>query len=275
MNSSPERSAPPERSWRKLTGPLHAETLVLDSPTDSPPLILLHGFTQTRRSWDPFLEALIHRQGLTQPVIRVDLPGHGGSSGVDADLVTTADLVVETCGAGVYCGYSMGGRVALHIAIGHHTAVERLITIGATPGIVDVEERRLRRIDDDERATTIERIGVEAFLEHWLSQPMFAALPHNDADIKERNSNSVSGLASSLRRAGTGTQEPLWSKLAELDMPILLLAGEHDTKFAQIADRMATAIGSTASSRRVDNAGHSAHLENPDRVAEMIHSFCT
>lgn len=263
------------RKWRALEGPLHAETLEPRSSVTSAPLILLHGFTQTRRSWDPFLDALDLIGRFDHPVIRVDLPGHGGSRDVVADLPTTADLVVETCGPGIYCGYSMGGRVALHVALRHPHSVERLITIGATPGIADDEERRRRKVSDDDLADTVESIGVDAFLERWLAQPMFAALPRDESDLDERRTNSAAGLASSLRHAGTGTQVALWSRLSELSMPVLLLAGQRDLKFSETAEQMAGAIGPNARSHQVDEAGHSAHLENPTRVAELIADFCS
>jgi len=260
------------RDWTKLSGPLHAE-IAVDDESASPPLILLHGFTQTCRSWDPFLDALETRHGRLPTIVRVDLPGHGGSGDVSADLPTTADLVVETCGSGIYCGYSMGGRVALHIAVRHPHAVRALVTIGATAGIPDVDERSRRRSADDDLAATIERIGTSAFIDQWLAQDMFSGLPKSDVDLAQRQSNTASGLASSLRLAGTGTQESLWSFLRDLSMPTLFLAGVNDQKFSAIADDMAAAVGETARSERIRNSGHSAQLENPMGTANAISSF--
>jgi 2-succinyl-6-hydroxy-2,4-cyclohexadiene-1-carboxylate synthase len=265
----PERSP---RNWTILPGPLHAEILSNVEST-SPALILLHGFTQTCRSWDSFLDALELRDGSLPTIIRVDLPGHGGSRGVVADLPQTADLAAETCGPGVYCGYSMGGRVALHIAVQHPHAVRALITIGATAGITDEGERSRRRTADDELATTIEHIGTKAFIDQWLAQAMFSGLPKSDDDLAQRYANSSSGLAMSLRHAGTGTQESLWPRLPRLDMPVLFLAGAMDHKFSAIADEMAVVVGSRASSERIPDSGHSTHLENPARTADAISSF--
>lgn len=260
------------RDWTKLPGPLHGEITVNDQSA-SPPLILLHGFTQTCRSWDPFLESLATRHGTLPTIVRVDLPGHGGSGDVSADLPTTADLVVETCGSGLYCGYSMGGRVALHIAVQHPHVVRALITIGATAGILDVSERNHRRSADDDLADTIESIGTTAFIDQWLAQDMFSGLPKSDTDLAQRQSNSASGLAASLRLAGTGTQEPLWSFLHDLTMPTLFLAGANDQKFSAVADAMAHAVGREARSEHIPDSGHSAHLENPIRTADAISSF--
>lgn len=261
------------RDWKRLPGPLFAE--IFEGATNRPttPLVLLHGFTQTRRSWDPFLDVFDAYSSEHRTVIRVDLPGHGGSHDIAADLVTTADLVVETCGPAVYCGYSMGGRVALHAALRHPGGVHALITIGATPGIADPDERRQRRDSDEVLADRIEEVGTESFIEEWLAQPMFAGLPRTKVDLAERHSNPATSLAMSLRLSGTGTQEPLWSRLHELEMPVLLLAGARDLKFLDIADRMANVIGTNARSLQVPEAGHTAHLEQPALVSEMIDTF--
>ena len=261
-----------QRNWTGLSGPLHAEVAINEGSV-SPPLILLHGFTQTCRSWDPFLEAFESRHGTLPTIVRVDLPGHGGSGDVSADLPTTADLVVETCGSGIYCGYSMGGRVALHIAVQHPHVVRALITVGATAGILDVSERNRRRSADDDLADTIERIGTAAFIDQWLAQEMFSGLPKSDTDLAQRQSNSASGLATSLRLAGTGTQESLWTRLGDFTMPTLFLAGANDQKFSDVADAMAHAVGRASRSEHIPDSGHSAHLENPIGTADAICSF--
>lgn len=260
---------PPAESdvWSVLPGPLYAEQRVGDDPNLSP-LILLHGFTQTSRSWDPILPHL----GSTRSIIRVDLPGHGLSAHADADLNRTATLVAKTCGRGTVVGYSMGGRVALHIGLDHPASCDRLILIGATPGIVDADERNERRRQDDLLADRIERDGVPAFLEDWLANPLFAGLPKSSADLDDRLRNSADGLSASLRHCGTGTQTPLWSRLATLDMPVTVIAGARDDKFAGIGRDMVATIGARATLHLVERAGHSAHLEQPAAVAAIIAS---
>lgn len=257
------KSAP----WTALAGPLHAEqrrASIADS--DHLPLIVLHGFTQTSRSWDRLIEFLEPQW----PVIRVDLPGHGQSNFADADLWNIADLVSTTCGRGIYLGYSMGGRVALHVALRHPHLVSQLVMIGATPGIVDDIERTERRRADDELASSIESDGVPAFIDHWLANPMFAGLPDNPTDIADRKRNTATGLANSLRHAGTGTQEPLWNQLETLQMPVTIIVGDEDPKFTAIGKEMAATIGPNASLFLIAGSGHTAHLEQPAAVARVI-----
>jgi len=168
-----------------------------------------------------------------------------------------------------YVGYSMGGRLCLHVALSSPHLVDRLVLISATPGIEDARERDERRVADEALADEIERIGVDAFLERWLSQPLFSRLDPSDGDIEVRLTNTAPGLASSLRLAGTGTQEPLWARLGELAMPVLIVAGEHDAKFSAIGRRMADAI-SDASFVLIEGAGHAAHLERPEQTCAAI-----
>lgn len=237
---------------------------------DGPRIVLVHGFTQTARCWGAFAD---HLAAAHYRLIAVDAPGHGRSADVAVDFETGAALLGDTCGRAVYVGYSMGGRYALRLALDRPELVRALVLIGASPGIEDPDERAARRAEDEQRAAHIERVGVAAFLDEWLRQPLFATLPAEAAHRDERLRNTASGLASSLRLAGTGAMEPLWSRLATVRMPVLLVTGEHDAKFVSIAERMVHAMDPHAWSVVVSDAGHSVHLEQPDVTAEVVTSW--
>jgi pimeloyl-ACP methyl ester carboxylesterase len=147
------------------------------------------------------------------------------------------------------------------------------VLIGATPGIVDDGERDRRRAADAQLARRLLQIGVDAFLDEWLSGPLFASLGPAAACRDERASNTAAGLAASLERCGTGTQAPLWDRLPELDMPVLALAGATDERFAAIGARMVERIGANAGLALVDGAGHAAHLERPEVTAHLVLSW--
>ena len=203
----------------------------------------------------------------------VDAPGHGRSSDLAADLPTGAALLGQVGGKAAYVGYSMGGRLALHLALARPDLVGGLVLIGATAGIEDAAERATRRAADDTLAAELERDGLDVFLERWLAQPLFASLPTEAADLEDRRRNTAAGLASSLRLAGTGTQAPLWDRLDALTMPVLVLAGERDEKFAAIGRRMADAIGASATFAVVPGAGHACHLEQPDEFLRVLRGW--
>jgi 2-succinyl-6-hydroxy-2,4-cyclohexadiene-1-carboxylate synthase len=222
-------------------------------------LVVVHGFTQTGRSWLPVVRPLLDGH----QVVLVDAPGHGDSADVRADLARGGDLLTATAGAGTYVGYSMGGRLCLHAALAHPHLVERLVLVSASPGLADDADRAARRTADDLLATQLEQNGLEPFLERWLAQPLFATLPAQARGLDERRRNTAAGLAASLRVAGTGTQRELWSRLHELRMPVLLVTGALDRKFTAIAAEMAGAIGERATVRVIPRTGHAVPWERP------------
>ena len=245
-----------------------------------PAVVLLHGFTQTGRCWGPVGDDLAR----DHETIALDAPGHGGSGDVRADLPAAARLALEaaneaTGGApAVWLGYSMGARLALHVALAAPEAVAALVLVGGTPGLEDAAARAERRAADADLAAALRRDGVDAFLERWLALPLFAGLPPWARFDDERRRNTAEGLASSLELAGTGSQADLWPRLPELvepgpALPVLAVAGADDTKFSAIAERMATAIGPAATARLVPGAGHAAHLERPSTFLTVVRSW--
>jgi 2-succinyl-6-hydroxy-2,4-cyclohexadiene-1-carboxylate synthase len=234
-------------------------------------VVLLHGFTQSGRSWGPIADVLAGSYRVTT----IDAPGHGQSAAVEADLERGADLLVDAApNPAAWIGYSMGGRFALHVALRHPQAVTRLVLVSATAGIEDDQERAERRQSDAALAERVEREGLERFVSWWVSQPMFATLPVDGAGIASRLGGSAAGLASSLRLAGTGSQTPLWNQLPALaGRPTLIIAGERDEKYAAIAARLGDAIGASARLHVLPGAGHAGHLEQPDRFLEVVTAF--
>jgi 2-succinyl-6-hydroxy-2,4-cyclohexadiene-1-carboxylate synthase len=173
----------------------------------------------------------------------------------------------------VYCGYSLGGRLCLRLALDRPDLVRALVLVGASPGIADPAVRAERRAADEALAGRIEHEGVAAFLDRWLAGPLFATLPAQAAGRADRLANTAEGLAYALRRLGTGAQEPLWDRLRALRPPTLLVAGALDGKFAAIAGQMAAAIGPHARVALVQGAGHAVHLERPAELAALMQEF--
>jgi len=231
-------------------------------------LVVLHGFTQTHHHSRRLALDLAARAPFST-VTLPDLPGHGLSAADRADFTTTAAALPTRCGPGTYVGYSMGGRFALAAAIERPDLVRRLILIGATAGLDDAADRHDRRALDDERADRVQRIGVDAFLDEWLTAPMFARLPDDPAGLDARRRNSPDGLAHSLRTCGTGSQPSLWSRLHEITAPVLVLAGSSDQKFSEIGRRLADEIVHAQFSV-IDEAGHAAHIEQPETTATVM-----
>ena len=229
-------------------------------------IVLIHGFAQNRNCWGPLAMDL----ATDHEVVRIDAPGHGKSSGFHAGLRTGARLIADQGGHATYLGYSRGARFALHVAVANPELVERLVLIGGTGGIDDADARAERKRNDEIMAARLEREGLDLFLDAWLAQPLFAGLSDATQFRDARRENTIDGLAESLRQAGTGSQDPLWSRLASLAMPVLVVAGKNDAKFAAEGERLQQCIGANATLELIPDAGHAAHLEQPERFGAVL-----
>lgn len=232
-------------------------------------VLLLHGFTHTGASWEPVVAAL----GESYRALTPDIRGHGSASGAEPVTLEAVIGDIDALGRDRFAlvGYSMGGRLALHAALALPERVERLVLIGASPGIADRTEREDRQRADEELAAEIERSSIEDFARRWAQTPVLAGLPDDvlaraNAD---RLRNTPAGLARALRGLGTGALPSLWGRLGELRSPVTLAVGERDEKFRAIAEQMSALIPD-AGTVLVPDAGHAAHLEAPARVATII-----
>ena len=234
-------------------------------------LVLLHGFTQTGRSWAATTAALGERYRALAP----DLRGHGSAAAArPVDFASVhADVLALAPDRFALAGYSMGGRIALALALAAPERIERLTLISASPGIADAAERSARRTADAALADRIEGEGIEAFAARWSALPLFAGQSPavSAAAHAMRRGQSPGGLAAALRGLGTGAMEPLWERLSELAMPVTLIVGERDAKFRALGERMAGAIPHAAL-HVVPGAGHAPQLEAPEAVAELLYS---
>lgn len=247
--------------WRPLGGELGGW-----SCGEGPRLVFVHGFTQTASSWKPIAELFV-ADGYESMV--VDVPGHGASADVQVDLRRGADMLTSLCGAAVYVGYSLGGRLCMHAALMYPHLVRGLAIVGASPGIADENERAARRAADNELADHIVDVGVDTFLDEWLAQPLFAGLKLDGDGRADRLTNTPEGLASSLRHAGAGAQGSLWPRLHEMEMSVLTIAGEQDHKFAAIGRKVSASVPK-GRAIEIPGAGHAAHLQDPQLVVEAL-----
>jgi len=213
-----------------------------------------------------------------------DLLGHAGSEVPEAPVPFSeqAALVAELPAAlglsrPALLGYSFGGRLALGALLAAPERFRAAVLIGATAGIRAPAQRAARAAADAERAARIEAIGVERFLAEWQQVPIIATQARINAEHRarmacERARHSARGLADSLRGAGTGSMPSLWERLGELNLPVLLVTGAEDAKFAAIASELRAALPQ-AEHVVVASAGHCAHLEAPVRAARAIADF--
>lgn len=244
------------------------------------PLLLLHGFTGSHRSWP---REIVDRLAERRRVILVDLPGHGESdapespgryafAAVLADLTDLLDALAIP--SAIWTGYSMGGRLALGAGVLAPDYVSGLILESASPGISDPEERTARRSSDARIADRLETGGIEAFVSEWESMPLFASQTFLPEAIRttqrwQRLSNDPAALAACLRGLGVGMQPPLWEGLPHLGCSALLIVGSEDPKFVKLNREMSEAMPA-ATLAIVPGAGHNVHLERPSEWLALV-----
>jgi 2-succinyl-6-hydroxy-2,4-cyclohexadiene-1-carboxylate synthase len=233
-------------------------------------VVLLHGFSGTRRAWDGVIAALDRER--YRP-LALDLPGHGENADAERPI-SFARCVAAVLAAAperfTLCGYSMGGRIALHVALAAPERVQRLVLVASSPGIEDGEQRAERRLADRALADELERIPFEEFIERWRTQPLFAADPPDVGALarEDQRRNRPDALAAVLRGIGTGEMRPLWDRLGELGMPVTVVVGERDAKFRALGARMVELLPNAE--LIVLAGGHGLALENPRGVAGAL-----
>ena len=244
---------------------------------EGPPVTLLHGFTQSGRSWRELISHMPEGWKWIVP----DLRGHGltvtrpgAPCSVDACTEDVVALWEELdLGRAHVVGYSMGGRLALHVAARRPERLLSLLTIGAQAGL-DEDARAGRRKGDEALAERIETGGIESFVDYWGSLPLFAGVQRRGegyvAQLRaERLQNHVAGLACSLRGMGAGVMEPLWDDLGRVAVPCTFVAGQLDHGYAASARRLAATV-LNGQVEIVPRAGHAVHQERPDAFARVL-----
>ncbi len=240
----------------------------MHTPHQALPIVMLHGFLGRGDDW---LQLVNQRDRHSlHPCLHPDLPGHGGSLlDPNSGMAETAqDLVawLDSLGIGqtqLY-GYSMGGRLALYLAVHWPDRFPSVLLESASPGLVDAGARAQRRERDALLALEIEQ-DFPAFLARWYQQPLFASLKRCTAFgelYQRRLNNCPQSIAQSLRSMGLGMQPSLWDRLPKLRSQVVLLVGEQDEKFLAINQQMAALIPG-AKLWVASGAGHTVCVENP------------
>ena len=254
-----------------------------ESRSSDQTLVLLHGFTGSAAGWGHHMDLLADYD---LRIIAIDLLGHGQSDAPEDakrysiehyqnDILAALQELDVHQDQAIILGYSMGGRIALYTAFSGF--FRALILESASPGLENPAERKERRMSDEALATSIEREGIPTFIERWERLPLFAnqktlSFECREALHRQRLQNNAIGLTQSLRGVGTGVQPSLYAQLPTLHIPVLLIAGELDTKFTTIAKHMAQALPQSQL-HIIPAAGHTVHLEQPQLFTSLVGDF--
>ena len=250
----------------RTCGSLEARALNLSRPGGHDALVativFVPGFMQRGDAWAPLLEHLPER-------INARTLDHS-----EHDLTGRLDEIAAAGEGAVLCGYSLGGRLALRAALREPSRYRGVITIGSSSGIEEPVARSSRAEADARLAGWMETMPIEEIVTVWERQPLFADQSDAlvDAQRPGRLSHDPRSLALLLRTAGQGVLAPVWHELERLEPPLLAVAGVRDERYARAAERMAD-VAPAGRAVLVENAGHAAHLQQPEAVAALIADF--
>lgn len=250
------------------------------------PVILLHGFAQTPRSWDAVANALRARG---HEVHVPDLYVQVRPFSLDAACRRVAEIVRDVARASgepcVVVGYSMGGRIALETlaraqAAGERLPLSALALEGAGLGPADEAAREAFRARGDAWAADLRENGVAAFMDRWETLPLFASQRALSADVRarvrsDRVAHDAEELASSLTEAGQHCQAGEADSLAalacaaECGVRVVYVHGSLDEKYGAVARRVAELVPA-ARIEGIARAGHNVHLEQPEAFARVV-----
>ncbi len=233
--------------------------------------LFVHGFTGAPQSW-----SIDSQRAVAAPW----LFGHGhawkerGVASFDDEVSRLAELAAEHARPRLLCGYSLGARLGLGALVAHPDLFDGAVLVGVHPGLEDDDARAARRRSDADLAARLRTDGLEAFVRHWESLPLFETQRALPAAARERQrsirlGHTPEGLARSLEVLGLAEMRSYWSSIGAIQCPVTLVAGSLDSKFSKLAWTLAAGM-SQFDVEVVQGVGHNVVLEAPDAIGRIL-----
>ena len=202
--------------------------------------------------------------------------GRGARPPAERDYMALAGRQADALRAARYLlvGYSMGGRLALAMALSRPQRCAGLVLISAGLGLAEEAARAARRAWDAQQADAIERLGLPRFMDGWQRLPLFhtqaqLSQPLRDDLRQQRLGHDTAALAWAMRHLGLGNMPYLGARLGELSMPVTLVTGALDERYTAMAQEAQRGCPSLRHII-VAHAGHNVVMEAHLRLAEML-----
>ena len=243
------------------------------------PLLFLHGFTGSAKSWDKI------RNKLKYPSLAIDIPGHGKNYFKDLSNSYTFDNWNEDFLSIInhqkskkinLCGYSMGGRLAISFAVAHPERIESLILVSTTAGIKNNSKKKLRLNENLELSFRILKDYPE-FITYWENLDFFSiqkSRNRNGFKIQReiRLSQNPQQLSFALQNLGTGNMPNYWDKISKFNFPVLIICGDKDSKYCEISKDLKSNI-LNSHLEIIQNSGHAPHIDQQLMFTKIIQKF--
>lgn len=254
-----------------------------ENSNDRIPIVFFHGFTGSAKDWH-FIENKMPDK--FTPIV-IDLLGHGKTSSPDGfekysidnqiDQINKLFNILEISKP-ILVGYSMGGRLALSYSMEYQREIRALILESTSFGIQDLDDKENRIKNDNLLAKKILNSSLEEFINYWMSIPLFNSLKKIPTENLEQvikrkiTSNNKIGLQNSLLGFSSGKMKNYYPLLNKLNFQTLLIAGELDLKYHEIAEKV-NGMLSFSELEIIKDCGHNVHLENPEEFLKLLNKF--
>lgn len=222
------------------------------------PLILLHGFLGSHQDFLDIIPSLSHQYH----VVCLDIES------IEDDLYQCVSSYQDP----IVVGYSMGGRLALNLAIHHPDCLDQLILISASPGIDSIPERELRLTRDNQWAEMLRTVPFSQFLDRWYDQPIFDSFRESPVfahALSVRRVSDPERLALLFLAVSPGHIPSMWGALSQLKCPLTYVYGELDIAYGVISDRIRNECPH-ATIYSIPQSGHVVHLEAPTELVALL-----
>ena len=249
-----------------------------DTAEGSPVVLLVHGFPLNRSMWDPQRAAL---RSIGARVIAPDLRGFGASEAGPAGPLSMAQHADDLCSLlehlevrepVVYCGLSMGGYVAFPFWQRHRERVAAFVLADtrANQDQPDERERRLAMADEVERTGSPQAV-LDLMLPRLFAPSLWQGAPARELLRAMIASTAVRAIADGAR--GVAARPDSLDVLPSIDVPTLVIVGEHDQITPPEQSRLMVDRLPNARLEIVPQAGHMANIENPDEFNTALLRF--
>lgn len=243
------------------------------------PIVFLHGFSENMSTFK-------HLDCTGYMKILIDIIGHGRTQSpkemryYDVDyLVDAINYIIHTITDKKYIlyGYSMGGRIALAYALKYQKEMAKLLLESSSYGIEDQQMRKNRYESDCRLADNIRRNKIEWFESYWSNIAIFKTQEKLNENVKNeikkiRLSNNITGLSNSLIGFSQGKVACLKSELHKLNIDVIYVSGESDSKYTAIGENFTKLIRNIMHIC-VKSSGHNVHMEKTKSINRLLNEI--
>ena len=243
------------------------------------PLVMIHAGVADSRQWNNEFAFFAPNYR----VVRYDMRGYGKSEPVDGEFSHLGDLVavlnaLEVDEPVVIMGCSMGGGLAMDFALTHPSRVKALIMVGSGPSGLELDVPTPSKFAEVEKAFEAGDLDLVSELETqiWFDGTGRTPEQVDQAMRKLLYDMNRQALAHEVKQLGKrlpNSQVQAFDRLNELQIPVLIIVGQHDTPYIlAAADYMVEKL-SSAQKVRVEDAAHLPNMDQPDEFQTAVTNF--